>query len=139
MGEFAALIGSYDTVSKAELCEERPHNSNRGGFACCKKYPNSSGSTIDNDEVRTAPVVGENNPISCLVRAFVVVARRAHKPKVQEEFTTASWESFGFFPRRLLPYVGLLFKVNVAEGVVFKDWWGAIDVFREYVELAFPR
>jgi hypothetical protein len=33
----------------------------------------------------------------------------------------------------------LLFKVNVAEGVVFEDWWGAIDVFREYVELAFPR
>jgi hypothetical protein len=66
----------------------------------------------------------------------VAISRRTHKAKGHEEFTAAVREAFSGFPGGLFPYVGLLFKIDVSEWVVFEDRGNAIDMVRQGVQLA---
>jgi hypothetical protein len=60
-----------------------------------------------------------------------------HKAKVHEKFTAAVREAFGRFLGGLFPYVGLFFKVDVSEWVVFEHRGNAVNMLRQGVELAF--
>jgi hypothetical protein len=77
-----------------------------------------------------------NDPVGGFVGTSVVISRRTHKAKVHEKFTATVREAFGRFPGRLFSYVGLLFKIDVSEWVVFENWGNAIDMVRQGVELA---
>jgi hypothetical protein len=57
-GKLTALVGTDATaVFVAMVVEEFRHDSNRGFFRVCKKYPYIASSLIDNKEVAREPIV----------------------------------------------------------------------------------
>ena len=70
------------------------------------------------------------------VGTSVVISRCTHKAKVHEKFTATVREVFGRFPGGFFSYVGLLFKIDVSEWVVFEDRGNAVNMVRQGVELA---
>ena len=66
-----------------------------------------------------------------MARSVFLLGRLRHKAKVHEKFTAAFGEAFDRFSGGLFPYVGLLFKIDVSERMVFEDWGDAVNMFRQ--------
>jgi hypothetical protein len=81
----------------------------------------------------------DDDLIKGLVWLFIVLRRCTEESKIHEKLRATAWDAFCQLPGRLLTNVGLFFKIDAVERMIFKGWGGAIDVAGKDVQLVFTR
>ncbi len=74
-----------------------------------------------------------------LVGSFIVLQRCTEESKIHEKLRATAWDAFHQLMGGLLTSVGLFFKIDAAERMIFKAWRGAINMAGKDVQLVFTR
>jgi hypothetical protein len=133
------LIRPDEALHQTETWHECSKDIEWGVLAGCEEDPDSTGGSIYYNKVRGIPIVRDDDPVSRLVRACVVIGGGTYEPEIHVELRTTRRKAFRFAPSGLFADIRLFLEVEKSKRVVFENRWRSNDMKRENVQLMLAR